>query len=61
MESSDVVLWGYPESPIRGVCLDDGETIDRPKSTFTHKSLSSVNLPASAYLVMWVESIYSGG
>jgi len=43
VESSDVGLWGYPESPIRGVCLDDGETLDRPKHTFTHKSLSSVN------------------
>ena|GEM_PF-3899817 len=42
MESSDVGLRGYPESPIRGACLDDGETPDRP-TTFTHKNLSSVN------------------
>ena len=42
MESSDVVLRGYPESPIRGACFDDGETPDRP-TTFTHKNLSSVN------------------
>nr|MDO8063516.1 PIN domain-containing protein [Candidatus Freyrarchaeum guaymaensis] len=42
VESSDVGLRGYPESPIRGACLDDGETPDRP-TTFTHKNLSSVN------------------
>gem|GEM_PF-3305473 len=31
VESSDVGLRGYPESPIRSACLDDGETPDRPK------------------------------
>ena len=42
MEPSDAGLRGYPESPIRGARLDDGETPDRP-TTFTHKNLSSVN------------------
>ena len=36
-------LWGYPESPIRGASLDDGETVDRPKSANFYESLSTVN------------------
>ncbi|MHA1606756.1 MAG: hypothetical protein ACTSWP_04335 [Candidatus Freyarchaeota archaeon] len=50
-EPSDVGLRGYPESPIRGARLDDGETLDRP-TTFTHKSLSSVNLDTSYLLII---------
>lgn len=32
-----------PESPTRGIGLDDGETIGRPKFTFFYKNLPTVN------------------
>ncbi|MHA1712421.1 MAG: hypothetical protein ACTSUS_10290 [Candidatus Freyarchaeota archaeon] len=37
-EPLDVGFRGYPESPIRGPCPDDGETPDRPKHTLPIKA-----------------------
>gem|GEM_PF-2582874 len=56
-------MWGSgvtPKAPLEAYASMMGKRLI-DQNHITHKSLSSVNLPASAYLVMWVESIYSGG
>jgi len=46
---SDVGLWGYPECPIRGFCLDDGETAGKGTAC---ESLPAVNPCSKKLFVM---------